>query len=61
MKLSELDSNSSSPRMMLPAALFPDPDRPSMIRRSSGVDDGGGENAGGVEDWDTGEGEAAKD
>lgn len=35
-RLSGHDSNSSRPRMALPAALFPDPDRPRSTRRSSG-------------------------
>lgn len=39
MKLSGHDSNSFDPRMMLPAVLFPDPDRPSSTRRSSGDDE----------------------
>lgn len=46
--------------MVLPAALFPDPDRPSKTRRTSGVDDARDGDEGGVEDWDMGEGEAAK-
>lgn len=39
MKLSGHDSNFFDPRIMLPAVLFPDPDRPSSIRRSSGHDE----------------------
>lgn len=35
MRLSGCDSNSSCPSMMLPALLFPDPDRPSSTKRSS--------------------------
>lgn len=31
--------NSSCPNRMLPAALFPDPDRPSRTRRNSGADE----------------------
>lgn len=47
--------NSSCPKMMLPAVLFPDPDRPSRTSRSSGVDEA--EEAAGEEREDGGEGE----
>lgn len=59
MKLSGWDSNSSCPRMLLPAALFPAPERPSKIRRSSGgVDNCDGDEGGDEEDRGTGVGEA---
>lgn len=38
-RLSGRDTNSSHPRILLPAALFPDPDLPSSTRRSSGADE----------------------
>lgn len=39
-RLSGQDSNSFRPSMLLPAALFPAPDRPSSTRRSSVGDEG---------------------
>lgn len=39
-RLSGHVSNSSCPSIMLPAVLFPDPDRPSSTKRSSGEEDG---------------------
>lgn len=39
MKLSGYDSNSSRLRILLPAVLFPAPDRPSSTRRNSGEDE----------------------
>lgn len=42
-RLSGYESNSCRPRMALPAALFPDPDRPSSTRRSSAEGEAGEE------------------
>lgn len=42
-RLSGYDSNSCRPRMALPAALFPDPDRPRSTRRSSAEGESGEE------------------
>lgn len=49
MKLSGYDSNSCRPRMALPAALFPDPDRPRSTRRSSAGGEAGAEEEEGEE------------
>lgn len=39
MRLSGTVLNASCPSMMLPAVLFPDPDRPSSTSRSSAADE----------------------
>jgi len=57
LRLSGRDSNPSRPSMLLPAALFPAPDRPSSTRRSSGEDEGEGDSAN--EEGEAGEGNKA--
>lgn len=55
LNLSECDSNASRPRIWFPAALFPEPDRPTITRRSSGEDGDKEEDEGEKEDDHEGE------
>lgn len=59
-RLSGYESNSCRPRMALPAALFPDPERPRSTRRSSAEGEAGEESAEVEEESEEGAGEEEK-
>lgn len=61
MRLSGHVSKASCPSILLPATLFPDPDRPINTRRSSEEDEDNVGDEGVEADEENKEGEAAKD